>query len=138
MGCRAWGRVGTALFLAASGCVPAFSQAVAPTRGNPSNGTIEPNPITFGGVPVLDPAAQRALQRAISGRQRIEASRDRWRNPAATLQFFGVRPSDTVIEIWPGQGWYTSILGPYLKEGGVVWWSGILTPIRQIRQSFVR
>jgi predicted methyltransferase len=34
------------------------------------------------------------------------------------LSFFGVRPSDTVVEIWPGGGWYTEILAPYLASGG--------------------
>ena len=68
-------------------------------------------------IPVLDWQAKTYLRRAISGEQRIDSQRDRWRNPDATLQFFAVRPSDTVVEIWPGQGWYTSILGPYLKQG---------------------
>ena len=27
-------------------------------------------------------------------------------------------PSDTVVEIWPGGGWYTEILAPYLRRGG--------------------
>jgi predicted methyltransferase len=34
------------------------------------------------------------------------------------LEFFGVEADDTVVELWPGGGWYTSILAPYLKEGG--------------------
>jgi predicted methyltransferase len=34
------------------------------------------------------------------------------------LSFFGVRPSDTVVEIWPGGGWYTEILAPYVLGGG--------------------
>ena len=27
-------------------------------------------------------------------------------------------PSDTVVEIWPGGGWYSEILAPYLAQGG--------------------
>ena len=38
--------------------------------------------------------------------------RDRYRHPRETLAFFGVRPGDTVVEIWPGGGWYTEILAP--------------------------
>ncbi|GIU66603.1 hypothetical protein [Candidatus Phycosocius spiralis] len=68
-------------------------------------------------IPVLDELAKSYLRRAIHSEQRIDTKRDRWRNPEASLQFFAVRPSDTVVEIWPGQGWYTSILGPYLKQG---------------------
>ena len=32
--------------------------------------------------------------------------------------FFGVRPTDTVVEIWPSGGWYTEILAPYLGDHG--------------------
>ncbi len=47
-----------------------------------------------------------------------EKARDAWRHPVETLEFLGVRGDDTVVEIWPGGGWYTQILAPYLKEGG--------------------
>lgn len=40
------------------------------------------------------------------------------RHPLETLTFFGIKPSMTVVEIWPGSGWYTEILAPYLKENG--------------------
>jgi len=40
------------------------------------------------------------------------------RHPLETLTFFGIKPSMTVVEIWPGNGWYTEILAPYLKEEG--------------------
>ncbi len=61
-----------------------------------------------------------ALDAAIAAGTRTPANvvRDRYRNPGPTLAFFGVRPSDTVVEIWPGGGWYTEILAPYLKQGG--------------------
>ena len=42
--------------------------------------------------------------------------RDRYRHPAQTLSFFGSSPTDTVVEIWPGGGWYTEILAPYLAR----------------------
>ncbi|MEO1567593.1 MAG: hypothetical protein AAFR94_00040 [Pseudomonadota bacterium] len=47
-----------------------------------------------------------------------ETVRDAARNPVETLSFFGVKPSDTVIELWPGGGWYSAILVPYLASGG--------------------
>lgn len=46
-----------------------------------------------------------------------EKSRDMWRHPAETLNFFDIQPSDTVVEIWPGGGWYSNILVPYLASG---------------------
>lgn len=61
-----------------------------------------------------------ALAAAIAAPTRTEANRprDRYRHPYETLTFFGVRPNDTVVEIWPGGGWYTEILAPYLRSGG--------------------
>ncbi|KQZ69465.1 methyltransferase type 11 [Sphingopyxis sp. Root214] len=44
--------------------------------------------------------------------------RDTYRHPAETLAFFGVKPGDTVVELWPGGGWYTEILAPLAKAGG--------------------
>ena len=35
-----------------------------------------------------------------------------------TLNFFGIQPRMTVIEVLPGRGWYTSIVAPYLAAGG--------------------
>src|SRR5438128_1224212 len=44
--------------------------------------------------------------------------RDKYRHPEATLEFFGLKPEMTVIEITPGAGWYTEILAPYLASKG--------------------
>jgi len=38
------------------------------------------------------------------------------RNPKATLEFFGIEPGMTVIDILPGGGWYSKILLPYLGD----------------------
>lgn len=63
---------------------------------------------------------QEALQKSISGKHRSEANiaRDRYRHPMKTIQFFGIEPEHTVVEVWPGGGWYTEILAPYLKKKG--------------------
>lgn len=45
-------------------------------------------------------------------------ARDAHRHPYETLSFFGIKPSDTVVELSPGGGWYTEILAPYLREQG--------------------
>jgi predicted methyltransferase len=60
------------------------------------------------------------LAAAVSAPTRSEANRarDKYRHPAETLAFFGVKPSDRVVEIWPFGGWYTEILAPYLNAGG--------------------
>ena len=61
-----------------------------------------------------------ALADAIAGdwRTPTNVERDRFRHPQETLEFFGVQPGDTVVEIIPGGGWYTEILGPYLRDEG--------------------
>jgi predicted methyltransferase len=45
-------------------------------------------------------------------------ARDVYRHPYETLSFFGIKPTDTVVELSPGGGWYTEILAPYLAERG--------------------
>jgi predicted methyltransferase len=59
-----------------------------------------------------------SLEWAAGGPWRIEPERDQWRHPVETLRFWGVEPDMTVVEIFPGRGWYSAILAPYLKQGG--------------------
>lgn len=60
------------------------------------------------------------LDSVLAGSWRSAANRDRdqYRHPKATLQFLGVRPDQTVIEITPGGGWYSEILAPLLRDNG--------------------
>ncbi len=60
------------------------------------------------------------LREAVDGSWRSAANkaRDRFRHPIATLGFFGIEPGMTVVELWPGAGWYTEILAPFLREHG--------------------
>lgn len=51
-------------------------------------------------------------------------ARDRYRHPAQTLAFFGVKPTDTVVEIWPAGGWYTEILAPLTARSGAYYAAG--------------
>ncbi|MFZ6798302.1 class I SAM-dependent methyltransferase [Undibacterium sp. Di24W] len=64
--------------------------------------------------------ADDALKAAISSTQRTPANvlRDGARHPYATLTVFGIKPTMTVVELAPGGGWYTEILGPYLRNQG--------------------
>ena len=69
---------------------------------------------------IAAPAPQNSLAAAIASPLRTPANvaRDAYRHPAQTLSFFKVKPTHTVVEIWPGGGWYTEILAPYLARGG--------------------
>jgi predicted methyltransferase len=40
------------------------------------------------------------------------------RHPVETLEFFGIKQGDTVVEALPGEGWYSKILLPYLGAEG--------------------
>jgi predicted methyltransferase len=51
-------------------------------------------------------------------RSEEERARDPHRHPYETLRFFGIEPDMHVLELWPGHGWYTEILAPYLRERG--------------------
>jgi len=68
-------------------------------------------------LPAADAAA---LDAALKGEWRDpkNAARDVYRHPKETLSFFGVAPTQTVVEITPGGGWYSEVLAPYLRDGG--------------------
>jgi predicted methyltransferase len=65
-------------------------------------------------------AADPALAAAIAAPQRTPAfvARDGARHPAEELTFFGLAPAMTVVELWPGGGYWTEILAPYLAPKG--------------------
>jgi len=65
-------------------------------------------------------AADAALQAAIANPKRSSAfvQRDAVRHPQEELEFFGLRPDMTVVEVSPGGGYWTEILAPYLKATG--------------------
>jgi predicted methyltransferase len=66
------------------------------------------------------PAPDPALIAAVSDPARTAAfvARDKARHPAEELAFFGIAPNMTVVELWPGGGYWTEIMGPYLAKGG--------------------
>ncbi len=71
-----------------------------------------------------------SLSVIINGDHRAEKnkSRDQYRHPQETLEFFGLEPGMTVVEIWPGGGWYTEIIAPFLKQGGGVYYAAGFDP----------
>lgn len=63
---------------------------------------------------------QALLTQALNAEHRSAANRarDRYRHPKETLQFLGLQPWMTVVEVWPSSGWWTEILAPLLAERG--------------------
>jgi predicted methyltransferase len=61
-----------------------------------------------------------ALQTAVAGswRQASNTARDPWRKPAEALNFWGLKPGLTVLELQPGAGYWTEILAPYARATG--------------------
>lgn len=75
-------------------------------------------------VPLSGAAAKdAALAKAIAGSHRTPAlvERDPARHPQEELEFFGIRPDMTVVEIAPGGGYWTEILAPYLHDKGTLY-----------------
>ncbi len=66
------------------------------------------------------PTGKAAIQAAMAGKHRKpgHADRDKQRHPAETLDFFGFKPTMTVLEYGPGEGWYTELLAPALAKKG--------------------
>jgi predicted methyltransferase len=62
----------------------------------------------------------KTIAEAVAGpwRSAADKARDHWRHPAESLAFWGLRPGATVVEFWPGAGWYTEILAPFLDATG--------------------
>ena len=83
--------------LLAAACVLACTACVSNAPATSSDGARERAHVN----------ANDALSNAITGawRSQDNRARDIYRHPTQTLGFFGIRPTDTVIEITPGSGW---------------------------------
>jgi predicted methyltransferase len=70
------------------------------------------------------------LDAAVAGdwRSAQDRARDAWRHPAQSLAFWGVRPGATVVEFWPGAGWYTDIIAPFLAATGGTYYAAGVQP----------
>jgi predicted methyltransferase len=68
------------------------------------------------------------IEAAVAGtwRSSPDRRRDVWRHPVESLRFWGLAPGQTVVEFWPGTGWYTEILAPFLAETGGKLYAAIL------------
>ncbi len=77
------------------------------------------------------------IEEAVSSPYRSAANiaRDQYRHPVETLNFFGLKPNMTVIEITPGAGWYMEILAPLLNaQGQYIWASPKVITVDYVRK----
>ena len=79
----------------ATSTFPAAVKAVAPPQGD-----------------------QDFLQSAVDSPSRSpqNKARDRWRHPAESLTFWGIRPGDVVIELDPGGGYWAEVLASFARD----------------------
>ena len=105
-----------ALALAACGSSePPAPVAAAPKATAPLDQPAEPTPPQS-----AQSVADAKIDTVLAGSWRSDANkaRDAYRHPKQTLEFFGVKPGQSLIEITPGGGWYAEILAPLMKGDG--------------------
>lgn len=61
-----------------------------------------------------------AIQATVAGKHRVPGhkERDAFRHPVETLDFFGFKPTMTVLDIGPGDGWYGELIAPAVAKKG--------------------
>ncbi len=104
-----------------SGLVAALVLASCTSKGLPEAG------LTPDQVPEPPAASETntslAINSAVTNADRPgeDVERDASRNPAAVLEFMGLMPGDTLLEIEAGSGYFTEIFSSYVGEGGKVY-----------------
>lgn len=84
----------------------------------------EPEAVADPDDSLIEGPVEGSLEWAVEGPWRAaDRPRDVWRHPMETLRFFDLQPRMTVVEFWPGNGWYTEILAPYLAKGGGLYYA---------------
>ena len=113
--------VTVALAIAGAAVVPwpLYAQDVATAGSREAPGQDQPDDELVPPTSANDFTAAQ-LDAVLAGAWRSEANRarDMYRHPKKTLQFFGVRPDQTIVEVTPSAGWYAEILAPLLHDNG--------------------
>jgi predicted methyltransferase len=80
-------------------------------------------------APVDSAAFSHKLDQVLAGSQRSDKNkaRDQYRHPKQTLEFFGLKPGMSLIELTPGGGWFAEVLAP-LQKGSGPYTAAIVTP----------
>lgn len=86
-----------------------------PAAGAPADQSAEPAADTPAGS---EAAASDRLETVLGNKPEEFKARYEYRHPQETLEFFGIVPGMTVVEVLPGGGWYSQVLIPYLGAEG--------------------
>ncbi len=114
----------TSLLVTSCCCLALACGKQQPESTPPATRPAEPAPVAAEEVASESMDAEETLserlQAILAGPHRAakNRARDEFRHPIETLSFFGVTPQSTVVELWPGGGWYTEILAPLLRDEG--------------------
>jgi predicted methyltransferase len=97
------------------------------TDATPEASAAEINQPTVGAAAA---AQDTRLAEAVAGTHRTPGNveRDQYRHPVEALEFFGIRPDMTVVEMWAEGGWWTEILAPYLRDEGSFYIADLPSP----------
>lgn len=65
-------------------------------------------------------SSKQAIAAAVNSDSRSadDKSRDAWRHPRESLEFWGLQPGMTILEVQPGGGYWTEILAPFAHRTG--------------------
>ena len=76
--------------------------------------------LPFAAASLAETAAADALADAVAGEWRAaeDKARDEYRHPEESLEFWGLEPGMTILEVQPGGGWWSDILAPYAHATG--------------------
>ena len=91
------------------------------------------------GEPVTGYPRPKTLAEAVAGEWRLpqDRARDAFRHPVQSLEFWGLKPGMTVVEFWPGAGWYTDILAPFLAGTGGKLYAAHVQPLDDVTRQAV-
>lgn len=111
----------TAVGLVLAACGDAGTDEVD-TGVAPASESVTDSPVDAVAAEEMEPDVGERIRVAMNGEHRSpgNAERNAFRHPVETLQFFGLEPGMTVVELWPGGGsaWYTEILAPAIGMDG--------------------
>jgi predicted methyltransferase len=71
-------------------------------------------------APAVTTTGDAVLANVVAGEWRSaeQKTRDEFRRPQAALEFWGLKPGMSILEVQPGEGWWTQILAPYAARTG--------------------
>lgn len=80
-------------------------------------------PMSTHAGPAAEASADPTRKTIQNGKHRApqNTARDVYRHPWKTLDFFEVGADMTVVEIWPGGGWYSEFLAPLTRDHGTLY-----------------